>query len=107
MKKNRISIVMTLLLVSMFTVAAVSGVAPEKININQDDHSTLQKLPRIGPAMATRIIEYREANGPFDRIEDLMEVRGIGEKTFMNLRELIEVGPSGTTEANREGDQVD
>ncbi len=52
------------------------------VNINTADATQLALLPRIGPAAAKRIIEYREANGGFKRTTDLMQVKGIGDKTF-------------------------
>ena len=70
-------------------VAAQGGMS--KININQADLEELQSLRGIGPSLATRIIEYREKHGPFRRIEDLMNVRGIGETSFLKLREQITV----------------
>jgi competence protein ComEA len=48
-------------------------------------------LPRIGPTMAQRIVEYREANGPFAAIEDIQNVPGIGTATFEELKGLITV----------------
>jgi competence protein ComEA len=74
---------------------AVSGVAgggatvPGKVNINTADAAALETLPRVGPAMAERIIAWREANGRFASIEDLMNVSGVGDKTFDSLRELV------------------
>lgn len=52
------------------------------VNINTADAAQLALLPRVGPAAAKRIIEYREANGGFKRTTDLMQVKGIGDKTF-------------------------
>jgi competence protein ComEA len=63
-----------------------------KININAASLITLQELPRVGPAIAGRIIDYREANGDFKTTADIMNVRGIGEKTYENLKDLITVG---------------
>jgi len=64
--------------------------APDsKININTADLATLVTLPGIGPALAQRILDYRQANGPFARIEGIMDVPGIGEGTFEKLRDLI------------------
>jgi competence protein ComEA len=60
-----------------------------KVNINTADESTLESLPRVGPAMAARIIAWRTANGRFTAIEDLMSVSGIGEKTFDGLKDLV------------------
>jgi comEA protein len=59
------------------------------ININSADKNELKKLPRIGPAMASRIIEYRKANGPFKSIDELMKVKGIGKKTFSMIKPYL------------------
>jgi competence protein ComEA len=61
----------------------------EKININKADAKTLTTLKGIGKDRAVKIIEYREKNGPFQKIEDLMKVKGIGKKIFeQNLNVL-------------------
>lgn len=65
--------------------------AGARININTADSATLELLPRVGPALAARIIQWRDSNGRFRSIEDLMSVSGIGEKTFAGLRDLITV----------------
>ena len=60
-----------------------------KVDLNQASASELQKLPGVGERVAQRILEYREANGPFRAPEELMNVRGIGEKTYMNLEAYV------------------
>jgi competence protein ComEA len=60
-----------------------------KVNINTADVAALDLLPGIGPALAQRIIDYRQEHGPFARLEDIMEVSGIGPGTFEKLRDLI------------------
>ncbi|MBQ9487070.1 MAG: helix-hairpin-helix domain-containing protein [Selenomonadaceae bacterium] len=61
------------------------------ININTADAKELEKLKGVGPAIAGRIIEYRESNGAFKSIEEIKKVRGIGEKTFEKMRDEITV----------------
>lgn len=65
--------------------------ANQKININKATAPELETLPGIGPAKAEAIIEYRESNGPFKAIEDIMSISGFGEKTFEKLKESIVV----------------
>jgi competence protein ComEA len=66
---------------------------PLVVNLNSATAPDLEKLPGVGPATAARIVEYRQKNGAFKKIEDLMNVRGIGEKTFLTLKPLITVAP--------------
>ena len=63
----------------------------EPVDINTADTETLDTLPGIGPALAERIITYREEHGPFDSGEELMEVKGIGEATYEGLADWITV----------------
>lgn len=67
----------------------VSGTTNGKVNINSADAAALDTLPRVGPAMAQRILDWRETNGRFSAIEDLMSVTGIGQKTFDGLKDLV------------------
>jgi competence protein ComEA len=70
-------------------VESSSGV--ELININTASLEELDSLPGIGPTTAQKIIEYRDANGPFSTIEDILNVSGIGPVTFDNIKDLITV----------------
>ena len=63
----------------------------EKININKADAKTLTTLKGVGKDRAVKIIEYREKNGPFEKIEDLMKVNGIGKKIFEQNKNLLSV----------------
>lgn len=69
------------------------GAAGTLVDINTATVAELETLPRIGPAIAQRIVEYRETNGPFASIENIQDVPGIGPATFEGLEELITVGP--------------
>ena len=62
------------------------------INISTTTAAELEALPGIGPARARDIVAYREANGPFERIEDIQNVSGIGPAIFEGLKDLITVG---------------
>lgn len=61
------------------------------VDINTADAAALETLPRVGPAMAQRIIDWREANGRFSSVDDLLDVAGIGEKTLAGMRDLVTV----------------
>ena len=61
------------------------------ININTAEKSALMSLPTIGPSLAERIISYREENGPFPHPACIMEVSGIGEKTYEKIKDKIKV----------------
>ncbi len=64
------------------------------VDLNKASVEALTTIPGIGKVTAERIVEWRESNGPFRRIEDLMKVKGIGDKTFDKLRPYIKVGKS-------------
>lgn len=69
---------------------ATPGVAAGgRISLNTASASELETLPGVGPVLASRIVEHRERAGGFAAIEDLLQVDGIGEKTFAELRELV------------------
>ncbi|MEI6668781.1 MAG: helix-hairpin-helix domain-containing protein [Acidobacteriota bacterium] len=69
--------------------------APQ-INLNTATAEQLDRLPGVGPKTAALIIEYRQKNGGFKKVEDVMNVRGIGEKSFLKLRPFITVTPAKT-----------
>ena len=63
------------------------------INLNQANTTDLEELPGIGQAIAERIVAYRTQQGPFQSVEDLQNVTGIGAKLFANISPLVTVGP--------------
>lgn len=63
----------------------------QKVNINEAKQEDFEQLPGIGPSIAKKIIEYREQNGKFTSIDELQEVKGIGEAKFENIKEYIMV----------------
>ncbi|MFH8249966.1 helix-hairpin-helix domain-containing protein [Microbacterium sp. B2969] len=72
-------------------VGDASPAGDGRINLNTADTAALDTLPRVGPAMAQRIIDWREANGRFTSVEDLLAVPGIGDKMLEALRDLVTV----------------
>jgi competence protein ComEA len=86
------------LVLAALVLAAIPALAAEGrrvVNVNTADGAQLALLPRVGPAVAQRILDYRKENGPFKSTEDLMLVRGIGEKTFQLIKPYVAV--SGET----------
>jgi competence protein ComEA len=74
------------------SAAQASPDAP--VDLNAATVDALTTVPGIGQTIAERIVAWREEHGPFRRVEDLMKVKGIGEKTFDKLRPYIKVGKS-------------
>ena len=76
----------TLCMLFFFAVSAIAG-----ININTADVKALEALPGIGAAKAQAIVDYRTAHGNFKSIDELKNVKGIGDKVLEQIRELIEM----------------
>jgi len=64
------------------------------VNINTANAAELDALPGVGAKTAALIVEYRQKNGPFTKVEDLMNVRGIGEKGFLKVKDRLTTGPA-------------
>lgn len=74
--------------------APSEAAAPQLIDVNSASSAELELLPRIGPALAARIVADRSANGPFRSLDDLQRVKGIGPITVQRMRGLAEARPA-------------
>ena len=84
----------TLILAFTLLAAGVSAAAdePQRVNLNSASAQELTSLRGIGDKTAEAIVAYRESHGPFKSVEQLVEVKGIGEKLMASLREQVTVG---------------
>ncbi len=71
--------------------AASGSLIAGKIDINSADEEMLTTLPGVGPKTATRIYDYRKANGPFRSVDDLLNIKGIGPKVLDKLKPFVSV----------------
>ena len=78
--------------------AAADGEGRAVVNINTATADQLQLLPRVGPALAARIIDYRESNGPFQSVDEIVAVKGIGEVAFQRLEPYLVTSGATTLE---------
>ena len=103
-KWNGISVVFVTLVLMLIVNPAISQdkkdeavkanetlVSMTQVNINEADADTLATLKGVGKGRALEIIEYREQNGPFEKPEDIMKVKGIGQKIFEQNKDLIAI----------------
>jgi len=74
----------------------------KKIDINTASVQEFQKLPQIGAVVAQRIVDYRGKHGKFSKIEEIMKVKGIGEKTFLKIKPLITVEQESKSKKKQE-----
>ena len=79
------------LMIAVSMIGPLWAAGTQKLDINKATAEQFVQLHRIGPSYAAKIVEYREKNGPFEKIEDLMNVPGIGQKTFELNKNLITV----------------
>ena len=100
MRQSRRSLVaLALAALLLAPVAAVAAEASGVVNVNTASAAQLELLPRIGPSVAQRIVEHREENGgKFASLEDLMLVRGVGERTFALLQPYVALSGETTLE---------
>ncbi len=87
-----------LLLALVLVCPVIAERAPQHpVNLNTATVTELMQLPRIGAKTAERIVAFRKQHGGFLRPEELMNVKGIGEKSFLRLKPHLTVGPTSTT----------
>lgn len=75
--------------IKIYVPHATDDIQPQKINLNRADAWLLDALPGIGPDRAQAIVDYRKQNGSFRRVEDLVNIGGIGNSTLDKIRDLI------------------
>jgi len=101
MKEMKRGCVVMLLMLSLLSVVwAGEGT---RVDLNSASQKQFESLPGIGPALARRIVEHRAQNGNFKRVEELMNVKGIGEKKFLRLKDSVyvkQVGQGKTAKKN-------
>jgi competence protein ComEA len=101
MQHSRFLIVILVAFVATVVAGTADSSQPSQVvNINTASSEELQLLPRVGPALAGRIIEFREANGPFQTVDEILAVKGIGESSFEKLKPYI-VTSGATTLASK------
>ena len=72
--------------------AKAAAAVTSPVNINTATAAQLQGLPGIGARTAQTIVDHRQKNGPFKKVEELMNIKGIGEKSFLKLKPMVTVG---------------
>ena len=80
------ALIFSLLVTATAGQARAAEAKKTTVNVNSADVTQLALLPRVGMSVAQRIVDFRKQNGPFKKLEDLMLVRGIGEKTFQLIK---------------------
>jgi comEA protein len=91
-KVTALGLAAAILVFSLASAYAQSAAPKGKVNINTATIAELETLPRVGPKVAQRIVDFRTKNGNFKRIEEIMKVQGIGEKVYEDIKDLITVG---------------
>ena len=106
MRKSLSFLVITLLAMSLTANAAVAATSTQSapaasgvVNINTADASQISMLPRIGAKVAQRVVDYRKEHGPFKTTTDLMQVKGIGQKSYDRLSAYLTVDGKTTLAA--------
>jgi competence protein ComEA len=110
---RRISFVFAVIVMALLPAGLAAQAKGEKpkpaaavttpVNINTATAAQLEALPGIGARTAQLIIEHRQKNGGFKKIEELMNIKGIGEKSFLKLKPMITAGPEKPEKAETAG----
>lgn len=87
-----VAVAVTLSLATGMAVAAAKPAPSGKVNINTASAEQLTVLPGVGPKLAARIVEYRQKAGSFKSVQELMNVRGIGEKNLKKIEPYLSAG---------------
>ncbi len=98
MRLHRI-VPMIVIVLAVASLAPAASPAQGVVNVNTATADQLQLLPRIGPSLAQRIIEFRKANGQFKSVDELVAVKGIGERSLERLRPYVTVKGATTLTA--------
>ncbi|HRC85040.1 MAG TPA: helix-hairpin-helix domain-containing protein [Thermoanaerobaculia bacterium] len=100
-KNRRATASLLALCLALLALPSFAAEAPAqgKVNVNTATAEQLTLLPRVGPALAERILDFRKENGPFKKPEDLMLVRGIGQKSFELLAPYVTTSGETTLKA--------
>lgn len=97
---EKVAVVFAALILVVSTLAlAADDATAGVVNINTAESEQLQLLPRVGPALADRIIEFRETNGPFGSIDELVAVKGIGENSLDRLEPFVTTNGATTLDS--------
>ena len=103
LSRSRISIAVSVLLLLVLAVSAPAPVvaAPAKaapagsevrpVDLNTADSAALETVPGIGKSLSQRIVAFRDKNGPFQSVDDLLKIQGVGEKSIQKLRPYLTV----------------
>ncbi len=98
MRSSKIKTVYVLVLCVCLAIGSVSALAQksnpattEKVNLNSATVEQLQSLPGIGPSLAKNIIDHRTKVGKFNRVEEIINVKGVGEKKFQKIKDRLVV----------------
>ncbi|MFK7856942.1 MAG: ComEA family DNA-binding protein [Granulosicoccus sp.] len=97
---------LTLFFVAVSNIVLAEQLGNATLDVNAATEQQLSDLlPGIGPAKAARIVKWRDLNGPFNTLEELIEVHGIGPKTLQGIRALLHVGDAASTRQHSQAAQ--